>query len=107
MVCLRPRLRVNKRNGSRPQTLSTKAGDIDLRILKPRKGSFFPLILEPLLRIDQAFVRGADGGLRRRVATSSVDYLVAAWGIGSGISTSEVRRSRADLDEVVTDAHQT
>ena len=47
--------RVNERNGSRPRTLSTKTGDIDLRIPKLRKGSFFPLILEPRRRIDQAF----------------------------------------------------
>ncbi len=46
--------RVNERNGARPRTLSTKAGDIDLRIPKLRKGSFFPLILEPRRRIDQA-----------------------------------------------------
>ena len=45
--------RVNERNGVRPRTLSTKAGDIDLRIPKLRKGSFFPLILEPRRRIDQ------------------------------------------------------
>lgn len=45
--------RVNERNGSRPRTLSTKAGDIDLRIPKLGKGSFFPLILEPRRRIDQ------------------------------------------------------
>ena len=34
--------------------LATKAGDIDLRIPKLREGSFFPLILEPRRRIDQA-----------------------------------------------------
>jgi putative transposase len=37
--------RVNERNGSRPRLLSTQAGDIELRIPKLRKGSFFPLIL--------------------------------------------------------------
>jgi transposase-like protein len=46
--------RTNERNGSRPRMLATKAGDIDLRIPKLRKGSFFPLILEPRRRIDQA-----------------------------------------------------
>ena len=30
--------RVNERNGSRPRTLSTKGGDVDLRIPKLRKG---------------------------------------------------------------------
>ncbi len=50
----RSETRTNERNGSRSRTLATQAGDIDLRIPKLRKGSFFPLILEPRRRIDQA-----------------------------------------------------
>jgi putative transposase len=45
---------MNERNGSRPRILATQAGDIDLRISKLRKGSFFPLIVEPRRGIDQA-----------------------------------------------------
>jgi len=33
--------RVTERNGHRTRSLSTKAGDVDLRIPKLRKGSFF------------------------------------------------------------------
>ncbi|WP_415806894.1 transposase, partial [Mycobacterium avium] len=36
----------NQRNGSRPRTLSTIAGDLELRIPKLRSGSFFPALLE-------------------------------------------------------------
>ena len=39
--------RVTERNGSRPRLVATQAGDIELRIPKLRKGSFFPSILEP------------------------------------------------------------
>ena len=46
--------RVTDRNGSRPRLVSTQAGDVQLRIPKLRKGSFFPVILEPRRRIDQA-----------------------------------------------------
>ena len=46
--------RVTERNGYRPRLLSTKAGDVELAIPKLRKGSFFPTILEPRRRIDQA-----------------------------------------------------
>jgi putative transposase len=46
--------RVTDRNGSRPRLLATQAGDVELRIPKLRKGSFFPSILEPRRRIDQA-----------------------------------------------------
>jgi putative transposase len=45
---------VTERNGHRTWSLSTKAGDVDLRIPKLRKGPFFPVILEPRRRIDQA-----------------------------------------------------
>ena len=46
--------RVTERNGHRPRTLTTKAGDLELAISKLRQGSFFPSILEPRRRIDQA-----------------------------------------------------
>jgi putative transposase len=68
--------RVNERNGSRPRTLSTKAGDIDLRIPKLRKGSFFPLILEPRRRIDQALYAVVMEAYVAGVSTRSVEDLV-------------------------------
>ena len=46
--------RVNDRNGTRARLVTTQAGDVGLRIPKLRKGSFFPVILEPRPRIDQA-----------------------------------------------------
>ena len=46
--------RTGQRNGSRPRTLTTTAGDLELRIPKLRAGSFFPSLLERRRRIDQA-----------------------------------------------------
>src|SRR5918995_1431817 len=46
--------RTAQRNGSRPRTLTTTAGDLELRIPKLRAGSFFPSLLERRRRIDQA-----------------------------------------------------
>lgn len=94
--------RTNERNGSRPRMLATKAGDIDLRIPKLRKGSFFPLTLKPRRRIDQALYAVVMEACVEGVSTRSVDDLVAALGIDSGISKSEVSRICAGLDEVVT-----
>ena len=54
------------RNGFRPRLIATQAGDIELRIPKLRTGSFFPAILAPRRRIDQALFAGGDGGLRQR-----------------------------------------
>jgi transposase-like protein len=94
--------RVNERNGSRPRLLSTKAGDVPLRIPKLRKGSFFPSILEPRRRIDQALYAVVMEAYVQGVSTRSVDDVVAALGIDSGISKSEVSRICANLDQAVT-----
>lgn len=93
--------RVTERNGSRPKLISTQAGDIGLRIPKLRKGSFFPTILEPRRRIDQALYAVVMEAYVQGISTRSVDDLVAAMGIDSGISKSEVSRICAGLDESV------
>jgi transposase-like protein len=43
----RTETRTTHRNGTRTRLLSTKAGDVELRIPKLREGSFFPALLEP------------------------------------------------------------
>lgn len=93
--------RVTERNGTRAKLLTTKAGDIELRIPKLRKGSFFPSILEPRRRIDQALYAVVMEAYVHGVSTRSVDDLVVALGADSGISKSEVSRICAQLDEVV------
>jgi transposase-like protein len=90
--------RVTERNGHRDRLLSTKAGDLDLKIPKLRKGSFFPTVLEPRRRIDQALYAVVMEAYVLGVSTRSVDDLVAALGIDAGISKSQVSRICADLD---------
>ena len=46
--------RSGTRNGSRRRTVSTPAADVEVKIPKLRKGSFFPELLEPRRRIDRA-----------------------------------------------------
>jgi len=99
---VRTEQRVTERNGARARLLATQAGDIELRIPKLRKGSFFPVILEPRRRIDQALYAVVMEAYVAGVSTRSVDDLVAALGMDSGISKSEVSRICAGLDEVVT-----
>ena len=93
--------RVTHRNGSRPRTLTTKAGDLELAIPKLRRGSFFPEILEPRRRIDQALYAVVMEAYVNGVSTRAVDDLVVAMG-GCGISKSEVSRICAGLDERVS-----
>jgi transposase-like protein len=92
--------RVTDRNGSRPRLLTTKAGDVALSIPKLRAGSFFPSILQPRRRIDQALYAVVMEAYVHGVSTRAVDDLVVAMG-GSGISKSEVSRICAGLDEAV------
>lgn len=93
--------RLTERNGHRPRLLATQAGDIELGIPKLRKGSFFPSILEHRRRIDRALYAVVMEAYVSGVSTRSVDDLVAALGVGSGISKSEVSRICAELDEAV------
>jgi transposase-like protein len=93
--------RVTDRNGSRPRLLTTQAGDVGLRIPKLRRGSFFPSILEPRRRIDQALYAVVMEAYVHGVSTRSVDDLVGALGADSGIKRSEVSRICAGLDEIV------
>src|SRR6204780_5050077 len=93
--------RTNERNGHRARTLTTKAGDVELAIPKLRRGSFFPTILEPRRRIDQALYAVVMEAYVHGVSTRAVDELVAALGVSSGVSRSEVSRICAQLGEVV------
>jgi transposase-like protein len=93
--------RVNERNGTRPRLLSTATGDLQVAIPKLRKGSFFPSVLEPRRRIDQALHAVIMEAYVSGVSTRSVDDLVAAMGVNAGISRSEVSRICAGLDERV------
>ena len=91
--------RTTQRNGSRPRLLTTKAGDVELKIPKLRKGSFFPSVLERRRRIDQALYAVVMEAYVHGVSTRKVDDLVSALGVDAGISKSEVSRICAALDE--------
>ncbi|MDP9020137.1 MAG: IS256 family transposase, partial [Actinomycetota bacterium] len=94
----RSEARTNQRNGSRERLLMTKAGDVELRIPKLRRGSFFPSILERRRRIDRALFAVVMEAYVHGVSTRKVDDLVTALGATSGISKSEVSRICAGLD---------
>ncbi|MBM7826958.1 transposase-like protein [Microbacterium aurum] len=93
--------RVAQRNGTRPRTLTTTAGELELRIPKQRQGSFFPSLLERRRRVDQALFAVVMEAYVHGVSTRKVDDLVKALGADTGISKSEVSRICANLDEDV------
>jgi putative transposase len=93
--------RTAHRNGTRSRLLSTKAGDVELRIPKLREGSFFPALLEPRRRIDRALLAVVMEAYVHGTSTRKVDDLVKALGVDAGISKSEVSRICAELDAEV------
>jgi putative transposase len=97
----RSETRTGQRNGSRPRTLTTAAGDLHLSIPKLRQGSFFPALLERRRRVDQALYAVVMEAYLHGVSTRKVDDLVKALGADTGISKSEVSRICEDLDREV------
>lgn len=67
-----------------------------MRILKLRKGSYFPGFFEPRRAAEKAVTAGVQEVYVESVSTRSVDDLVQAMGL-SGISKSQVFRSWAEI----------
>ena len=83
--------RINQRNGYRGRAWETRAGTVELKIPKLRKGSYFPGFLEPRRMAEKALTAVIQEAYIQGVSTRSVDELVQAMGM-SGISKSQVSR---------------
>jgi transposase-like protein len=95
----RPQDRATHRNGYRSRRWDTRAGEIELQIPKIRQGSYFPSILEPRRRSEQALLAVVQQAYVCGVSTRRVDQLVES--LGLRISKSEVSRICGALDEHV------
>ena len=92
--------RINQRNGYRDRPWETRAGTVDLKIPKLRKGSYFPGFLEPRRTAEKALTAVIQEAYIQGVSTRSVDELVQAMGM-SGISKSQVSRLCGEIDDKI------
>jgi transposase-like protein len=92
--------RLAQRNGCRERDWHTRAGTLELRIPKLRKGSWFPGFLEPRRMAEKALTAVIQEAYVQGISTRSIDDLVKAIGM-DGSSKSLVSRPCGEIDEKV------
>lgn len=97
--------RTTQRNGYRERPWETRVGEIELHIPKLRHGSYYPSLVEPRRRAEQALLAVIQQAYIEGVSVRRIDDLLKALGL-TGIDKSAVSRVCQQLDEVVEQFRQ-
>ena len=98
-----PRPAPRSATGIGDRLVTTAAGDVEVRIPKLRTGTFFPALLEPRRRIDQALFAVVMEAYVTGTSTRKVDDLVAAMGAALHLQERgepDLRRARRGAGRV-------
>ena len=102
--------RANHRNGYRQRSWQrswqTRAGSVDLKIPKLRKGSYFPAFLEPRRTSEKALVAVIQEAYVCGISTRSVDDLVQAMGMLFSLSTLSLALALGERELLSTEQLQ-
>ena len=90
-------VRTIRRNGTRSRLLKTRVGEISLRIPKLREGSYYPSMLTPNKRAEEALISVVAEAYVQGVSTRKMQQVAETMRIGR-LSKSKVSRLYDTLD---------